>query len=141
MAIKFNFTGRKNETEGYNDFNEDIYGANPFELEDEGDLDLVGSMHDETPAPAASSVALKIVNPKSHEEAKTIADLLLNGNTVLLNIEELDRDSIIRLLDFLSGAIHMIGGNKTRVGKTMLVFAPKNVDVSSIEAMVGTSAN
>jgi cell division inhibitor SepF len=61
----------------------------------------------------------------------------MNGNTVLLNIEGMARENAIRLLDYLAGATHAVGGLMTKVGKTTIVVAPKNVDVSSIEAMVG----
>ena len=104
-----------------------------------------GSLHTqkpaEAPAPAASvgsvTAALKIYSPKSYDDASEIADYLMNGNTVLLNIETLSRENAIRLLDYLSGATHVIGGIMTKVGKTTIVVAPKNMDVSSIEAMVG----
>ena len=93
------------------------------------------------PAPEAAfgvtAAALKIVNPKGYEEASEIADYLMNGNTVLLNIEGMARENAIRLLDYLAGATHAVGGLMTKVGKTTIVVAPKNVDVSSIEAMVG----
>jgi FtsZ-interacting cell division protein YlmF len=47
------------------------------------------------------------------------------------------REQAVRLLDYLSGATYVVGGLMTKVGKTTIVVAPKNVDVSSIEAMVG----
>jgi len=142
---KFNLTKKGNEN-AYDDFAEDesYYGgfddADAAMAEDDGFS--MGSMSaqaaPETPFAAANPVALKIVNPKGYENAAEIADFLLNGNTVLLNIENMTRDGAIRLLDYLSGATHMVGGLMTKVGKTTIVVAPKNVDVSSIEAMVGS---
>ena len=89
------------------------------------------------PAPAfTAAVALKIVNPKEYKDSVEIANLLMNGNTVLLNIEGIAKDQAIRLLDYLAGAVHVAGGLMTKVSKTTIVIAPKNVDVSSIEAMV-----
>ena len=85
----------------------------------------------------ATAVSLKIVNPKGYDDASDIADYFKNGNTVLLNIEGLERMDALRLLDYLSGATRMVGGMMTKVGKTTIVVAPKSVDVSSIEAMVG----
>ena len=85
-------------------------------------------------APAAP--ALKIVNPKEYKDAVEIANLLINGNTILLNIEAIAKEQAIRLLDYLNGAVHVAGGIMTKVSKTTIVIAPKNVDVSSIEAMV-----
>lgn len=97
---------------------------------------------DETPvapvAPTApAAAALKIINPKSYQDASEIAGYLMNGNTVLLNIENMAREQAVRMIDYLSGATYVLGGLMTKVGKTTIVVAPKNVDVSSIEAMVG----
>ncbi len=107
-----------------------------------------GSLHTQkapevpvTPSPlGAVTAALKIYSPKSYDDASEIADYLINGNTVLLNIEALSKENAIRLLDYLSGATHVIGGIMIKVGKTTIVVAPKNMDVSSIEAMVGGNA-
>ena len=85
-------------------------------------------------APAVNAV--KIVNPKEYKEAPEIANLLMNGNTVLLNVESIAKDQAISLLAYLAGAVHVSGGMMTKVSKTTLVLAPKNIDVSSIEAMV-----
>lgn len=84
-----------------------------------------------------ASISLKIVNPRSYKEAADIADFLMNGNAILVNIDSLAADQIVRLVDYLAGATHALGGFITKVGKSTIVVAPKNVDVSSIEAMVG----
>ena len=89
------------------------------------------------PAEPAPTAALKIINPKSYQDASEIATYLMNGSTVLLNIENMAREQAVRLIDYLSGATYVLGGLMTKVGKTTIVVAPKNVDVSSIEAMVG----
>ena len=93
-----------------------------------------GPAEPEAFAPAAP--ALKIVNPKEYKDAVEIANLLINGNTILLNVESIAKEQAIRLLDYLNGAVHVAGGLMTKVSKTTIVIAPKNVDVSSIEAMV-----
>ena len=97
-------------------------------------------------APVAPSftpnpVALKIITPKAYEDAREITDYLMNGNTIILNLEgTVDKATIVRIIDYLRGAVQVVGGMITKVGKTTLVIAPKNVDVSSIEAMVGNTA-
>ena len=143
--MKFTFT-RKAANEDYEEFRENEYYNNLYGNPDELDADTDfggGSLHNssesEGTGAAANSVSLKIVNPKGYEEAPIIADYLLGGNTVLLNVEGLDRAQAVRLLDYLTGATRMVGGMMTRVGKTTIVVAPKNVDVSSIEAMVGAN--
>ena len=90
-----------------------------------------------TPAP----IALKIITPQDYKAAREITDYLMNGNTILINLDGIDRAVVVRILDYLSGAIQVVGGMMTKVGKTTIVVAPKNVDVSSIEAMVGNTAD
>lgn len=78
-------------------------------------------------------VSLKVVKPRSNSDGPAIADYLASGSTVVLNIEALDRMSAIRLIDFLMGAIHVLGGDMKSVTKTTLVFAPRNVGVTDFE--------
>ena len=82
---------------------------------------------------AAAPVSLKVVRPKSYADGPAIADHLAAGSTVVLNIESLEKSSAIRLIDFLMGAIHVLGGDMKSVTKTTLVFAPRNVGVSDYE--------
>ena len=137
MGLNFKFTRRDNNNDGYEAFG----GSEYYNFDDPADMgDGEYSMHTEEPEEEKPlAVALKIVNPKGYDEAPTIADFLLGGNTVLLNVEGLDRMNAVRLLDYLNGATHMIGGVMMKIGKTTLVVAPKNVDVSSIEAMVNSN--
>ena len=138
--MKFTFT-RKAANDEYDAFNgDDMY--NGYGESDEFDADAAefGSLHTQAnDVVTPTTAARKIVNPKGYDEAPAIADFLLNGNTVLLNVEGLESAQAVRLLDYLSGATRMVGGIMTKVGKTTIVVAPKSVDVSSIEAMVGTN--
>ena len=139
--MKFTFTRKANNDE-YDAFNGDEYyngfGSNSDELDaDAAEFGSLNAQANDVVAP--TTAALKIVNPKGYDEAPVIADFLLNGNTVLLNVEGLESAQAVRLLDYLSGATRMVGGIMTKVGRTTIVVAPKSVDVSSIEAMVGTN--
>ena len=140
MEDTMGFFGKKTEnydesTETEKDFGNDGYGY-------EDDAMTNDFAPDPQPVPvepeafAPAAPALKIVNPKEYKDAVEIANLLINGNTILLNIESIAKDQAIRLLDYLNGAVHVAGGIMTKVSKTTIVIAPKNVDVSSIEAMV-----
>ena len=82
---------------------------------------------------SSAPVSLKVVKPKSYADGPSIADHLAAASTVVLNIESLDRAGAIRLIDFLMGAIHVLGGDMKSVTKTTLVFAPRNVGVSDFE--------
>lgn len=141
----FNFT-KKNKYSFEDDVEMDDFGAysDTDENADAEDDVVAPAAPVETPAaPAfnANPISLKIITPKAYDDAREITEFLMNGNTVLLNMDGISRDLAIRILDYIKGALQVVGGMMTKVGKTTLVVAPKNVDVSSIEAMVGTSDN
>ncbi len=125
---------------GFGSDRDDDFGGydndNAFEDDIQED-DAVAVEAPAAPAFNATPVSLKIVTPKAYEDAKEITDFLMNGNTVLLNMDSISREIAVRILDYLKGAVQVVGGMITKVGKTTIVVAPKNVDVSSIEAMVG----
>ena len=128
----------KKNTDTYDGYSEEEkdFGNDGFGYEDET-VDSFADQNAADPEPfAPAAPALKIVNPKEYKDAVEIANLLINGNTILLNIESIAKEQAIRLLDYLNGAVHVAGGIMTKVSKTTIVIAPKNVDVSSIEAMV-----
>ena len=108
----------------------------------EDDVQAPAAPVEAAPAPVINTnpVSLKIITPKSYDDAREITEFLMNGNTVLINMDGIGRELAIRILDYIKGALQVVGGMMTKVGKTTLVIAPKNVDVSSIEAMVGSSA-
>ena len=129
-----NLFGKK-ETTDYDKFYgndvDDIYGETE---EADDDVTTYGDGKEGVSfnAPTAP-VSLKVVRPRSHADGPAIADHLAAGSTVVLNIESLNGPSSIRLIDFLLGAIHVLGGDMKRVTKTTLVFAPRNVGVSEFE--------
>ena len=136
MKLKF----MRKDNDFYDEFaGDEGYVGNEFDENMDGVAEEAFAPAEPAPFTATASVALKIVKPRGYDKASEIADFLLNGNTVLLDIDDLTKEHAIRLLDYLAGATHMIGGIMTKVGKTTIVVAPKNVDVSSIQDMVGNS--
>ena len=121
----------KKENNDYDNYYRDEDGV--YEEDDDvttyGEKGKDGLTLGSSPAP----VSLKVVKPRSHADGPAIADHLAAGSTVVLNIESLDRASSIRLIDFLMGAVHVLGGDMKSVTKTTLVFAPRNVGVSDFE--------
>jgi cell division inhibitor SepF len=140
----FNFT-RKNKYS----FEDDIEMDGGFDSY--SDVEQTEDFEDDVQAPAApveapaapaftaNPISLKIITPKSYDDAREITEFLMNGNTVLINMDGIGRELAIRILDYIKGALQVVGGMMTKVGKTTLVVAPKNVDVSSIEAIVATN--
>jgi cell division inhibitor SepF len=76
---------------------------------------------------------LKVFKPSAYQDGPVIADYLMDGYTVVMNIEGLERSSVMRLIDFLLGVIHVLDGDMRRVTKTTLVLTPRKGEVSDDE--------
>ena len=83
-----------------------------------------------TVATGGSSIEMKVVSPKSYDAVTQIADLLVSKKTVLLNLENTNRETSRRLIDFLSGAAYAIGGGVQKVADNTYAITPSNVAVS-----------
>lgn len=124
------------------DYNYDDNYDNDFYRADEEDM--VGEEEDEDIAPVtaaptkkqatpAGSGALKVVKPHSAQDGLVIADYLIHGYTVVMNIEALERSVTIRLIDFLQGALHVLDGELRRVTKSTFVLSPRKGEVTEEE--------
>ena len=83
------------------------------------------------------SGALKVVKPRDAQDGLVIADYLMGGFTVVMNIEALERDITIRLIDFLQGALHVLDGELRRVTQNTFVLSPRKGEVSDDEDISG----
>ena len=77
------------------------------------------------------SLELKVVKPERFDSVPVIAQHLLNGRTVVLNLESTDRETARRMLDFLSGVAFSIDGDLKRVANNTYVITPRSVDISA----------
>ena len=82
------------------------------------------------PASIEGNIELKVVRPSTFEEVSGIADYLIEGCTVVLNLELLDRPTTLRMLDFLNGVTYSTDGDIKNVSKSTYIITPHNVDVS-----------
>ena len=97
---------------------------------------------EDTEAPAGSNIGfggvnlggggieLKVVRPEHFEDVSTIADHLLSGRTVVLNLEATNKEVARRFIDFLSGVAYSIDGQMKRVANNTYIITPNNVDVT-----------
>ena len=76
------------------------------------------------------NIELKVVRPASFDEVGEIADYLIDGCTVVLNLELLDNVQTVRMLDFLNGVTYSTDGEIKNVAKSTYIITPHNVDVS-----------
>lgn len=90
-----------------------------------------GAPQDEIRPATPDKVSLKLLQPKSHIDATKIADRLKDGSIVLLDLSNLEKDKVIRLIDFLAGVVYVLGGEMIKTNKSTIVVSPAGVDISS----------
>ena len=77
---------------------------------------------------------MKVVKPERFDEVQMIGEHLLARRTVVLNLEDTNKETTKRIIDFLGGVVFAIQGKVRKVANATYVVTPKNVEVSSDSA-------
>lgn len=64
------------------------------------------------------------------EETRAIADELMQTHTVILNLEDTNKDMARRIIDFLSGVAYANHGKIKKVAVNTFIIIPNNVDLT-----------
>lgn len=80
-----------------------------------------------------NNIELKVVRPETFEDVTTVADYLLSGCTVFLNLEATDKAIARRLMDFLGGVAYVNRCQIKPVSNTTYIISASNVDVSDTQ--------
>lgn len=80
---------------------------------------------------ATAKLQVAIFKPERFgEETRAIADELIKTHTVVLNLEETNKDMSRRIIDFLSGVAYANRGKIKRVASSTFIIIPNNVDLT-----------
>ena len=78
---------------------------------------------------ATTQLQVILVKPDRFENAAEIADHLREKRTVVLNLEQTNKDIARRLIDFLSGVAYAQEGKIKKVAISTYIITPYNVDL------------
>lgn len=81
--------------------------------------------------PQAGLMQMKIIKPSTFEQARQIADMLLDHRAVILNLEGLDVNTAQRIVDFASGSCYALHGNFMSVSKFIIAISPEDISIDS----------
>lgn len=70
-----------------------------------------------------------LVKPERFDNVSEIADHLRDKHSVLLNLENTDRNIARRLVDFLSGCAYALDGKIKKVAASAYLLTPYNVEI------------
>ncbi|MEE0872831.1 MAG: cell division protein SepF [Ruminococcus sp.] len=127
---------------------DDEYEYDEYGYSDEGDDDgyaePASGDRDRERQPSSGSSRSKVLNinataklqvslfkpERFGEETRSIADELMKTHTVVLNLEDTNKDMARRILDFLSGVAYANNGKIKRVATNTYIIIPSNVDLT-----------
>ena len=78
---------------------------------------------------ATTQLSVVLVKPERFENAAEIADHLRDKRTVVLNLEDTNKDVARRLIDFLSGVTYSLEGKIKKVANNTFIITPYTVDI------------
>ena len=80
---------------------------------------------------ATAKLSVALFKPERFgEETRAIADELIKTHTVVLNLENTNKDMSRRIIDFLSGVAYANRGKIKKVASSTFIIIPNNVDLT-----------
>ena len=80
-----------------------------------------------SPADGTGAGKVMVLAPGKYVDAGKIADCLLDGYTVAVNLESASREAARRIVDFLSGAAYGRDGHIVQIGYSAYLLIPPGV--------------
>lgn len=90
---------------------------------------------------ATTHLQVIVFKPQKYSEAAEIADHFKSKKTIVLNLENTNKDVANRLIDFLGGVAYAGDGDLKRISNTTYMIVPFNVEISgdTIEELESSS--
>lgn len=124
----FNMNERENDEE-FEDEDELLE-----EIEDEETTEvrsIFGGRKNSKVATIDHAVKMVVMQPTGFENAEEICDLLKTKKSVIINLEYVNKDVARRIIDVISGAVHVLDGHMQKVSNSIFLIAPYNYDIST----------
>ena len=81
--------------------------------------------------PQTEQIKMVISQPTTFEQSEAICDLLKEKKSVIVNLEYVNKDVARRIVDVISGAVHVLDGHMQKVSNSIFLIAPYNYDIST----------
>ena len=146
MASKFmgkykSILKQPEEEDNYDDYYDDTEAADDEEQTDSGydfsqDPEEEESSDNVINMNEGVNVQFVLFKPEAFDPTvKDMADELMKRNTVILNVEDTNKDVSKRIIDFLGGVAYAQNGSVKKVAEDTFIIMPSNVILSGQDAM------
>ena len=70
-----------------------------------------------------------VSHPKNFDDIQALIGNLREGQSVIFNVDEVNKETAQRMLDFMSGAAFALGGSMKRIENTMFLVTSNGVGI------------
>ena len=123
----FGMDAEENEEKNYEEVNEEV------EEEENKENKLWGRRNNNkvVSLPQTQQIKMVISQPTTFEQAEDICDLLKDKQSVIVNLEYVNKDVARRIIDVVSGAVHALDGHIQKVSNSIFLIAPFNYGITN----------
>lgn len=114
--------------EEVDDYEENI---EEYEEEDNKENKLWGRRNKVVAMPQPQQIRMVISQPTTFDQAEDICDLLKDKQSVIVNLEYVNKDIARRIIDVVSGAVHALDGHIQKVSNSIFLIAPYNYEITN----------
>ena len=101
------------------------------EDEEAKENNLFGRRNKVVSMPNAQQIRMVISQPTTFDQAEDICDLLKDKQSVIVNLEYVNKDVARRIIDVVSGAVHALDGHIQKVSNSIFLIAPFNYEITN----------
>ncbi|MCD8222580.1 MAG: cell division protein SepF [Clostridiales bacterium] len=80
--------------------------------------------------PMKRAMEVSLIKPSTIDDGSLIADYLLAGKAVVLNMEGIHTELAQRIIDFASGAAYSMNGNLQKISSFIFIVTPESIELS-----------
>ena len=92
---------------------------------------LFGRKNKVVSMPQVQQIKMVISQPTTFDQAEDICDLLKEKQSVIVNLEYVNKDVARRIIDVVSGAVHALDGHIQKVSNSIFLIAPYNYEITN----------
>ena len=104
----------------------DLFGRTPRTKDDRASKPF-GSDHQS--GEVRKTGPITVFDPKSYDDVQKMIDALKEGKNAVVHLEKLKKETAMRILDMLSGAIYALGGGVYEMEENIFMFSPTGVEI------------
>ena len=84
----------------------------------------------EEPMQSTQVGGVMLHSPSTYEHVQLIIDHLKNREQVIVDFKSLNKQSVYRILDFISGAVYALDATMQNITENIILIAPSGVNIS-----------